>query len=331
MSTVKRRIIEFLKSYQGVIIPQSHIHRALGVSKSRVSEVLRELELEGLIERHSIGKSKVVYIKPGFSERRVEVQSKVLKLGLVYSSEYLFLGGFIKRLVKRGYSVEVRVYRDGLRATRALAEGEVQAVLSPLVGQLYLYPAYKTYRVVLRGLRGGFRVLYKEGSSIIYSSLISTMDYVRYYALSRRLVEATSTVYYTDPSDLRELSIKGGYVVTWHPVYLELENRGFKAIYTPSDLDADFCCTLGVSRTLSERDYTLVKKAYFESLEDYSKRPEKYLEYYSALTGIDTPILKSATREYTIASELDSKAIDKVVSVFAPSVPSRDLYHEAVH
>jgi predicted transcriptional regulator len=68
-SGIRDRIIEILREHQGSHIPQAYIHRALGVSKSRVSEILSELEREGLISRISIGRSKVIYIYPGLSER----------------------------------------------------------------------------------------------------------------------------------------------------------------------------------------------------------------------------------------------------------------------
>ncbi|MEM1606243.1 MAG: hypothetical protein QXW41_08380 [Fervidicoccaceae archaeon] len=41
---LRDRILELLSSFQGERIPQSYIHRALGASKSRVSEILSELE-----------------------------------------------------------------------------------------------------------------------------------------------------------------------------------------------------------------------------------------------------------------------------------------------
>jgi predicted transcriptional regulator len=330
MSSIKKRVLEFLKNYQGSYIPQSHIHRALGVSKSRISEILRELESEGFIIRQNIGKSKIVYVNPGIFEKYLEIQHRVLKIGIVYSSEYLFLGGFIKRLKKRGFSVNILIYRDGLRASRALAEGLVHVTLSPLVGQLYLYPTYRTYRIILAGLQGGFRVLRKVGSSRVYSSMISTMDYVRYYSQSKGLVEASTTIYYSDPSNLHIARRDGGFVVTWHPVYLELEKWSFKTLYTPSDLDVEFCCTLGVSNTITQREYKILEKTYIEALDEYSSRPSRYIDYYSTITGIDTSILKSAIKEYSVSSELSLKTINKVLYTYTPTLPNREIYYEAI-
>jgi len=330
MSSVKWRVLELLKNYQGSYIPQSHIHRALRASKSRVSEILCELESEGLITRVIIGKSKIIYVNPGIFEKYVETQHRVLKIGIVYSSEYLFIGGLVKRLRKRGFNVEILVYRDGLRAARALAEGAVHIALSPLVGQLYFYPTYRTYRVILAGLQGGFRVVYKKGSSSVYSSMISTMDYIRHYTLSKGLIDAPSTVYYSDPSNLQLARREGGFVITWHPLYLELEKWSFKTLYTPSDLDVEFCCTLGVSNTITQREYTILKKTYLEALEDYSSRPSRYLDYYSAITGIDISTLKSAIREYAVSSDLSLKTINRILYAYTPTLPSREVYYEAL-
>lgn len=327
-TNLKTRVIELLKNYQGSYIPQSYIHRALKASKSRVSEILRELELEGLISRVLIGKTKIVYVYPQYEELDTETTRK-LKLGIVYSSEYLFLGGFVKRLRDKGIEVEVLVYRDGLEATMALARGAIDLALSPLIGQLYVYPAYRTYRVVLSGLRGGFRVLCSRTRREIYSSIISTMDYVRYYVVSSNLVDASRTIYYRDPDQLSQAIKRGGYVVTWHPVYLDLERRGLKTMYTWRDLDLEFCCTLGVSSTVGRKTSVLVKNAYENSIEEFKKNPEKGIEYYASLTGIETSILKSAINEYQVSEDLGLKTMDNITKAFTFNVPSRSVFYEA--
>lgn len=328
-SILKNRVLELLKSHQGSHVPQSYIHRALGASKSRVSEILRELEREGLVSRITVGKTKIVYVYPQFSERETELAPRKLKLGIVYSSEYLFLGGFIKKLREKGIEIEVLVYRDGLETTIALAKGAIDLAFSPLIGQLYMYPAHRTYRVVLAGLRGGFRVLSLKTGKAVYSSIISTMDYVRHYIISKNLIDASETIYYRDPDQLTSALRLGGYVVTWHPVYINLEKRGFRTLYTSRDLEIDFCCTLGVSTTVSRRTYTLIKKAYINSLEEYEKNPDKGIEYYASLTGIETPILKSAVNEYKVSDEIGFKTVDKIVGTLTLNVPSGTIYREA--
>ncbi|MEM1858107.1 MAG: MarR family transcriptional regulator, partial [Desulfurococcaceae archaeon] len=100
-SRVRERVIELLSEFEGKYIPQSYIHRSLKVSKSRVSEVLRELEKEGLIQRVSVGRVNIVHIMPGAFRGAIErAKARELKLGIVYSSEYLFLGFFVKGLLR---------------------------------------------------------------------------------------------------------------------------------------------------------------------------------------------------------------------------------------
>jgi len=329
---VRDRIIELISEFEGKYIPQSYIHRSLGVSKSRVSEVLSELEKEGLIQRHSIGRVNIVYVKPGafksVAERR---RVNKLKLGIVYSSEYLFLGFFVKNLQKLGLNVDVVVFNDGFETTRHLAEGLIDIALSPLVGQLYLYPAYRTYRVMSSGgMEGGFRVLYKPGDrGVVLSSMISTMDYVRYLVIKSGLVDASSTYYYRSPSELL-LTKKRGYIITWHPVYLKLVKAGYKTILSHEDLPVNFCCSLAISNAVGEDLVKTVSEAFSSALDNYKKNPGGLLEYYSSLTGIDVSILKSAIPEYNVVNEMTSGQVEKIISAFAPVVPDKSVYAESL-
>ena len=330
MSSLKERILGLLKSYKGSWIPQSHIHRALGVSKSRVSEILAELEKEGLVARRVVGRSKIVYVYPDVGEREVEAVGRLIRVGIVYSSEYLFMSTFAKGLEASGYRVEVRVFNDGIKATRALAEGLVDIAVSPLVGQLYLYPTYRTYRIILAGLWGGFRVLSLGEPGPIYSSAISTMDYARRVAVARGGLEADGTRYYWSSDEALKIKRGEGYVVTWHPIYLKLVEEGAKVVYGPEELDVKFCCTLGVSTAVSNRARRAIARAYLNALEAYAREPERGLEYYSSLTGIDTSILKSAAREYKVAEGLGIKLVRGILREYAPTVPAHSIYEEAV-
>lgn len=329
-SKLREKILELLSLHQGSYIPQSYIHRALGVSKSRVSEILSELEKEGLINRVVVGRNKLIYIPPGITEKNIVFNEKILRLGIVYSSEYLFLQSLVKKLERKGFRVEITPFRDGLKLTRALGEGLIDIALSPLPSQLYLYPAYRNYTIILAGLKGGFRVLSLGGEGPIYSSMITTMDYTRHLLITEELIPASKTVYYDDPYALLKKKNNRGYVVTWHPVYLELESKGFKPIITPSDIDIHFCCTLAISNKLDERTRHTIASIYLSSIEEYRRNPEKGLEYYSLVTGIHSSILKSAVEEYRVAEDLDLKTVDEITGNFAPLIPYKKVYREGV-
>lgn len=328
--SVRERILRFLSELQGQYIPQATLSKAIKASKSRISEVLSDLERNGLITRFKIGNVKVIYVKPGLHETEYIRPVRTLRLGIVYSSEYLYLGGFAKILRSRGINLDIVVFNDGLEATRALAMGTIDLAFSPLISQLYLLPAYRTFRIIARGVKGGFRVLYKPGDSVVYSSMISTMDYLRLLALSRKMIEAERTIYYHSVSDLFKNISKGGYLLTWHPLYRELMKYEFTVIYGPGELDPGLCCTLGVSSGLSRRVAELIRKAYVVALEEYRREPDRYLEYYASITGIPVSVLKDAISDYVVVEKDGARIIQEIFNTLNQRLPSQVIYEGLV-
>jgi len=331
---LRERILDLLSRMQGRDIPQSHLYRALNASKSRVSEILKELEENGLIERRSIGRSKIIRVKKGIIHRRTSDEQRVPRIGIVYSSEYLFLGYFIDKAAEKGYIVKPVVFKDGLEATRSLAEGELELVLSPLVGQLYLYPFYRSYRIIAGGMTGGFKILSSTSGSnhkgVIYSSRLSTMDYIRAEYLNRAgLKGAVETRYFSSPDFVEGLRRVDGYIVIWHPLYRVLEERGFRDLTNEAGIEISNCCTLAASNTLSEDVVLDIKDIYLRALDEYVGNPYRYLEYYSAITGIPLTVLKDAVGKYTVAPEVDVGMVKDVVSRLSNGVPDYSLYSEA--
>ncbi|MEZ0394480.1 MAG: helix-turn-helix domain-containing protein [Desulfurococcaceae archaeon] len=325
---LRERLLELLASFEGSSIPQSYIHRALGASKSRVSELLAELEREGLVRRQRIGRLNLVEVQRGVARRRAAARKSALKIGIVYSSEYTFLAQMAKSLRLRGYRLATRVYEDGLDALGGLVEGEVDMALSPLVGQLYMHPAYRSYRIVAAGMAGGYRILYKEGADLVYSTRLSTMDLARSVAQEAGLVEG-EVVYYSTPGQVLSSAPRtGGYVIVWHPLYEELKTRGFREIGGPLE-EVPACCSLAISRALPEDVAEEVARAYLGSLDSAARSPEKGLEYYSAVTGIDAAVLRRALEDYRPV-KLDRREVDKVVSRISAGVPQRRAYDEAL-
>ncbi len=327
---LRRALLELLSSMQGKEVPQSYLHRALNASKSRISEILSELEKEGLIERRVIGRSKIVYVKEGLAEAPIARSPRVLRLGIVYSSEYLFLGYFASRMNEKGYRVEIRVYRDGLEATRSLAEGRIELALSPLVGQLYMYPLYRSYRVIAGGMTGGFKILGPSGESpsatLVYSSRLSTMDYVRSeYVEKAGLEGSVKTMYFKNPEAVANAK---GYVVIWHPFYRILEEKGLRDLTGKAGIEVGNCCTLAASNTLSDEVIALVRDAYMASISEYSRNPYRFLEYYSAVTGIPVSILREAVSAYKPSPYIDGETVRRIVAKLGRSVPDQALYTE---
>lgn len=325
MGGLRERLLELLAASQGEYVPQSYIHSALGASKSRVSELLRELEAEGLVERKSLGRAKLVRLLPG-AARPAGQRRRSLRLGLVYSSEYAFLGYLAKKLAARGVSLELVVYDNAIRAAEELAEGRVDAGLFPLVTQLYFYAALPTFKVVGGGARGGYGVYAPEAPEpVALSTKLSTMDLVRATAPELRGAEAR---YYSSAGELSRLLRGGwrGYVVAYHPLSEEAERLGYRAVASWRELEIPHCCTLAASNALGREALDSLSELYRESLEEYEGNRERYAEWYSAKTGIPLELVRRALREYEVAPCVSEGALLEVAERLAPRVPHASAF-----
>ncbi|MGB9830796.1 MAG: DUF7343 domain-containing protein [Fervidicoccus fontis] len=328
---LKEKILELLANFQGESIPQSYIHRSISASKSRVSEILYELEREGLIKRKQIGRSKFIYAYTGIKEKAHEKDEMRMTIGIVYSSEYLFLGYFLKKMNEMKRKVNVKVFSDGLEALDALVHGRIDLAISPFIGQLIFSTIYESYKILPRGMGRGYEILYLDGGNKVHSSKLSTMDYIRSLSIKNGIIDAENTVYYSSPDELLYMAKKEkGYVITWHPLYKKVESMGFKVVKDAGIMENELCCSLAISNIVAESVREKITWMYRESLEAYSKDRSRYLELYSIITGIDIDLIKDAMYVYEPFNGDSMKATEEVLDIISPSVPDKSVYLKSI-
>lgn len=314
-------------------MPQSHLSRALGLSRSYVSLVIRELERLGLVQRIKMGNTFIVKLA---SPSSPSLTSKVLPLGLIWSSEYGFLGHFAKRLREAlDLEVQVRVYPNALHATMALVRGEVLATLSPLVTQLYAYTIFKDMVIVGGGARGGSAVyeLPRGEPGCVIASAVSTMDLCRLLATREGLIEASSVHYFNSPEEALALSKQGRarYAVLWHPLTEHLRAVEPRKVVDCAEFDeVPVCCTLAMRASIGWNLVERVARLYRESLERFKEEPSRMLEWYSAVVGIESALLKRALTLYEYEAEFNLNDLDKVVDSLKVVIPHRSELRKAL-
>ncbi len=331
---LRLRIVKFLVHHRNGVT-QSALAKALGVSKSYLSVVIRELERQGIVYRVKLGNSYIVKLVQ--QEIFTKARPRVLRLGFVWSSEYLFLAPFAKMLRnKLGIDLHVSVYPSATQATLALIRGEMDAVLSPLVTQIYAFLLAKNLVIAGGGARGGAAIytIPNTESSAIASSELSTMDLCRALAMRRGIIDAESTRYFHQPDEAIAMAKlrKVRYVVVWHPLTHSMERLGMKRVAMCSEFaEIGYCCTLALSRTLDRELMEKISKIYSESIELFRNRPELYLDWYSAITGIDTDTLRKAVKAYSYEPYLDAKRIILTAQAMRIEVPDiRTLILDAI-
>jgi len=332
---VVAKILEILSSNPDGVL-QSYLVKALSVSKAYVSLVLRDLERRGVVYRVRIGNAYVV--KLASARREAPAFSGVLRLGVVWSSEYLFLGHFAKLLRDReGLGLEVRIYPSALQATLALIRGEVEAALSPVVTQVYGYIISKGLAIVGGGAAGGGYVyeIPSSRASTIISSEVSSMDLCRTLAIKKRLVDVSEedTTYFSSTQEAIGMARRGlaRYAVIWHPINIDLEKIGGKRILRCSEFEElSACCTLAIVRSLDMEAIEKISRVYREAIEHFNRNKTRYLEWYSSITGIDTATLRKALDEYTYSPELSPKLFNKIIDALGLEAPNKNSLRQAI-
>ncbi len=134
----KKRVLDLLKE-KGCAF-QSEIVKELGLAKSTVSEVLKELEKEGLVVRERVaGKSyRVWYFE--YSPRF----SKILRVGILRASEYPHVLMALKELDVR-YSL--KVFDSALELTKEISSGRIDVGFSPFVTQTIFASLLKSMKI----------------------------------------------------------------------------------------------------------------------------------------------------------------------------------------
>jgi len=332
MVGVKDLVLRLLSQHpEGVL--QSSIHRAIGTSKSRVSEVLRELEAAGVISRVKLGNQYLVKALKPYEGRGVE--GRVVKLGVVWSSEYPFIAPFAKELRDRfNYVLDVTVYPNALRATWALVRGEVDLVLSPLITQLYAFSLTKALRIVGGGAYGGAAVM--EGSprypNVVASSELSAMDACRAAALGEEVPKGLKTVYFSRPEDAVRLAIEGRarYFVVWHPLTERLSLLGLKHVALCKDLEITYCCTLAASVRLNQFLRRRIALTYSKAIEEFVREPGRWVEWYSAKVGLPVDVVRRGLGMYSYRPYLDKALIGRMLSRVGLQLPDPNAALNAI-
>jgi predicted transcriptional regulator len=160
---LKDRVLDLLFKEE---ITQKELTTRLKSSRSRISEVLRQLEKQGFIIRKRI------------SQRTVIVSlnhSGTLRVGLLRSAEYVHVISALHDLEDR-IPFRVTVYDNSLEALKELMTGSEDIVASPLISGYFFYLIDRSIRPVAGVAQGGAGLIKRKESGRIGTTPLSRMD-----------------------------------------------------------------------------------------------------------------------------------------------------------
>ncbi|QGR19031.1 DUF7343 domain-containing protein [Stygiolobus azoricus] len=282
-------ILELIRKYGE--LKQSDLVNLSGISKSRVSEILTELEKKGIIERKKLaGRNLIVRLS----------SRKFLTLGIIKAAEYPFIIPFIKLLKDRGYSVDVKVYNNGLEVTKDLSMGKLDMALSPVVTQLLFQKIFNNFKIIAGGAKGGGAILGEPSCNYIATTSLSSMEF-----WSLLYDPEASLIEFSSPEDMinamRKKEVKK--LSIWEPYVTILSNEGFRIIHRFEPLH---CCTLAIRNGL---DSEYFKEIYEQAFTSFLHNKDRWIQDYSSIVNIDYPVLKKSVENYVFDPYLDLNEI----------------------
>lgn len=321
---LRERILELLKNNpQG--LRQADIAKALGASRSRVSEIVRDLEKAGMVRRVREGSIVLVQLV-GTDIERSENRRR-LRLGIIWSSEYPFITPFAKKLRdKLGVELEVIVYSNGLDATWDLVVGRIDLALTPMVTQLLYASLTNRLRIIGGGAGGGASVLHNPRGREGYgaSTKASTMDLLLTSSWGLLGKEEEYRMYLDNGESILRALLRGEaeLVALWEPLASRARILGYRELVNPRELGVTHCCTLATSTRLNQVLVEKISRIYHESINVFKKDPRRWLEWYSSRTGIGVDVLKKSISSYEFHDYIDISGMEGALRRCGVKIPN---------
>lgn len=289
---IRQKILDIL--FDGEVT-QKELTEKLKSSRSRVSEVLKELERERLIIRRRI------------SQRTISVSinhDKTLRVGILKSSEYAFVVSTLNSMGKF-LPYRIRVYDNSLEALKDLIVGQIDIAASPLVSGYYFHLIDRNVRAIAGIAIGGGGILKRKNEGLIGTTPLSKMD------RNSRDFGNYSQVYYKSIEDIlraysrREIDA----AAIWEP-FLSMHNGTRKG----SD---GICCCLFVHTKMGQ-SLNEFRKGYVDSVRTglIGENRAKISELLSSAIGVERKWIEESLDSYHFTTTISWRDVEEQVSSF---------------
>ncbi len=275
------RIIRLLEERRFDGILQAELPELLNASKSRISEVLTNLELEGVIVRKKeAGKNLKVWLKE-YSEgsTKVGVLKAVEYAKLVSSGEYSFI-----------------IYRNAIDLTRDLALGKIDIGASPLATQILFGVMMKTIKIRCVVAENGSGVVFGESDNGIFATTEMSAMEMNLRAVRDRFIIRGFRYCQSPECLISSLSEVEGIAI-WEPYFSSLDREKIPF----RELEGDYpCCTLAFNTEYLRRNSEASEKF----VQDF-ERAEINVKKVASLFKFEENDVRKSLRSYRFNPEYE--------------------------
>ncbi len=275
------RILDFLSTGEKT---QVEISRALGLSRSRTSEILSELEIQGKIVRRKI------------SERTIEVRlnrDSNLIVGILPSSEYVYL---IEAMEDLGLNYILKIFNNSLEGFKELILGHIDILASPLVSGYIFFLLDERIKPIMGIAMGGGGVIKRSNQGLLGTTPFSKMD-----RLSRQQ-SGFQIVYYKGIEELLQAyeQRKVDAISIWEP-YLTLYGG------EPENIK-ETCCALFGNLDKDHRE-KLIRK--YSELTASKLAPERGIKIISSKLGLEPDLIEKSLKSYKFDHSISKDDLER--------------------
>jgi len=293
--TVKEKILDLL--YDGKIT-QRELCSRIGLSRSRVSEILGEMERENLITRERI------------SDRTVIVslnEENLLRIGILRSSEYAPVVLALENIPKN-ILWNIKVYDNSLEALKDLITGRLDMVASPLISAFFFNLIDENVKPVAGIASGGSGILKRNDKGILGTTPLSKMERE---SRDRKNYKLT---YFNNIESIIKSYLEGEIdaASVWEPYLTKYGGE--------KNSSKEICCSLITYRNKwkSLEKFLVEYRTAVRSMEDQSKRKEASM-LLSKIIGEDGDLIFKSLDSYKFSFSIDKEDVKK--QVYAMGIP----------
>lgn len=312
-------------------ILQSELEKKLGCSKSRVSEITKNLLLNGiLIRRRVTGRNYVLWVLekfPGYIEG-------IIRIGMLPSTEYIIHIMMIREFANYISSRILPVlYNNSSLLLDDLSLGKIDIGFAPLTSFLLRSGAAKL-KIISEVASGGSSICENEHAM---RNIIMTSEYSSMAVMTARFIKSNPDVesrMMLTPSQAVEdfTGAKFRYLSIWEPYLTQLKRNGFdKVVLTYEEaMDDCTCCALGISKQFMDNQSDLnklidkIKKGGKNALKSKSKI-DREVKFFSDLLLIPSSIVKDSISSYRFKFGVSTSSLKKVSYLTGISITTEKI------
>ncbi|MGC9193357.1 MAG: ArsR family transcriptional regulator [Thermoplasmata archaeon] len=285
---------------------QRELWQALKISRSYLSELLKDMEKEGLISKKKV------------SERTVIVginRTKTIRVGVLKASEYAAV--YLTAHDLGNLNIEITLYNNGLEELTALETGKIDIAFAPIISGFMLHIIDDHLVVAAACARGGSGIAYHKKNGDIGSTMFSTMD------LKSRIYadfNVDKIRYFDSPEDLIKnfQDKKLNAIAIWEPYFSMLNSKNKKIIGADK-----ICCGAMILKDSINRSIRQFLNRFIENsaLLNTGKRRDLAAKLMHEKLEIDANIILESMKNYNFDTSITEKDLTNIINNFGIKVP----------